>query len=276
MHCLAEAVVQFCSLGSLVLGVKPLFHSAHTMEFRIATMNVMLVLAVQVCTPCTHSCSSHVQVYTLITDDGGCVHGEVQLVHGTWRGEGTVQVCYRGVWGTVCHSQWDSRDAAVICRQLGLQPEGKHVQAYDTNSVHNDLSHSGAIPFNNAYFGRKRGPVVVQNLFCVGNETSILNCSGAVIPSSCSHASDAGVECPGKINLILSFLFEVLFLYLASTGGPLECSSGAVRLAGGSVPYEGRVEICHNNMWGTVCDDNWDWIDANVVCAQLNFSSFGE
>ena len=51
--------------------------------------------------------------------------------------------------------------------------------------------------------------------------------------------------------------------------------SGALRLAGGSTIYEGRVEICNNNTWGTICDDHWDTDDAQVVCRQLNFFTSG-
>ena len=57
------------------------------------------------------------------------------------------------------------------------------------------------------------------------------------------------------------------------------CTDGDVRLAGGSVPNEGRVEICVNRAWGTVCYGRysyyWSTQDATVVCRQLGHQELG-
>ena len=50
---------------------------------------------------------------------------------------------------------------------------------------------------------------------------------------------------------------------------PSNCTHGDVRLMGGSSRMDGRLELCINNMWGTVCDDWFDVRDADVVCKKL-------
>ena len=47
----------------------------------------------------------------------------------------------------------------------------------------------------------------------------------------------------------------------------------SIRLADGNSPYSGRVEIYRNGVWGTVCDDKWTIINAQVVCRQLGYGS---
>ena len=53
------------------------------------------------------------------------------------------------------------------------------------------------------------------------------------------------------------------------------CTSGQLRLADGNIANEGRVEICMNNEWGTVCDDSFSSTDATVACRQLGYSTTG-
>ena len=60
----------------------------------------------------------------------------------------------------------------------------------------------------------------------------------------------------------------------------IACANGDVRLMNGSEHTStlgiGRVEICYNNSYWSVCDDRWDILDAGVVCRQLDARSSSE
>ena len=53
------------------------------------------------------------------------------------------------------------------------------------------------------------------------------------------------------------------------------CEHGQVRLAGSGYSTIGRIEVCMAGTWGTVCSDNFDQNDANVICTHLGYSQYG-
>ena len=53
------------------------------------------------------------------------------------------------------------------------------------------------------------------------------------------------------------------------------CTDGQVRLFGGSTDYEGTVEICINNAWGTISDYRWGYQEAQTVCNVLGYTAPG-
>ena len=72
-----------------------------------------------------------------------------------------------------------------------------------------------------------------------------------------------------EVFLSLSNSLRAICLHLAP------CSNGDLRLVGGNVKNEGRVEICAGNVWGTVCHNQFSNVDAKVVCRKLNYLTTG-
>ena len=54
---------------------------------------------------------------------------------------------------------------------------------------------------------------------------------------------------------------------------PDECQTGQLRFGDNSTGLAGRVEVCVDGRWSTVCDNGWDYRDAVVVCTQLGLPS---
>ncbi|XP_026202795.1 deleted in malignant brain tumors 1 protein-like isoform X2 [Anabas testudineus] len=157
-----------------------------------------------------------------------------------------------------------SEDAGVICSGVRLSGSGStrcsgRVEIYHNHSwgtvcddkwdlndamvVCRELNCGAALDATqSATFGSGTGQIWLDDVDCSGNERSLTECQHSGFGNNnCRHSEDAGVICSG------------------------------VRLTGsGSTQCSGRVEIYHNNIWGTVCDDEWDLNDAMVVCRELN------
>lgn len=83
------------------------------------------------------------------------------------------------------------------------------------------------------------------------------------------------MQCLGKF-LHHKYICYFFFVFCVAPNTTENCTNGNLRLKGSENHYEGRIEICLNGSWGSICPYNWDNNDAAVVCKQLNFSAIGK
>ena len=135
----------------------------------------------------------------LISVGGQCSEYDVRLVDGVTGNEGRVEVCVSGGWGTVCHDGWDTLDATVVCRQLGLPTVGTFVFNYNEIAAYVVLqSFSASQAVNGGEFPANPSlPIAMDSVRCNGEETSLGDCvyRGSNNLRSCSHMKDAGIRC---------------------------------------------------------------------------------
>ena len=72
-------------------------------------------------------------------------------------------------------------------------------------------------------------------------------------------------------NVLVALLNSSMSFISGSDTLQARCVDGDIQLVNGSSPLEGRVEICMNNAWGTVCNNSFSSSDAEVVCTQLGY-----
>ena len=54
------------------------------------------------------------------------------------------------------------------------------------------------------------------------------------------------------------------------------CDDGELRLDEGETEWEGRLEMCYNERWGTVSSEGWTDINTQVVCNDFGYDVSGK
>lgn len=191
---------------------------------------------------------------------------------------GRVEVKAFGRWGYVCDDKFGMADANVLCRELGYPLGASEVKSNSYYTPQENLV-DGANTFFN-----------MDEVNCRGNETTLKECdfSGWGM-HDCNEEEVVGVIC--KVP-VMTCMPEYWLCETSSECIPMsfmcdnvhDCSDGSdeapqhcnatleYRLVGGDVDLEGRVEVKYQDVWGTVCDDDFGDKEAYVFCSTLGFT----
>jgi len=204
-------------------------------------------------------------------------NGAVALFGGGSPREGRLEVYHNGTWGTVCDDGFTDEAASVVCYSLGFGHVGREM--------------------NISLYGIGTGQIWLDDIHCNGKERHIGECShrGWGV-HNCGHSEDVAVSCVGDPLTTSSVLSSRITSQMTSsptlidntttvqsTHHTTQISStvvpcpheGNIALNGGRSSREGRLQVCHNGIWGTVCDDGFTDAAARVVCYSLGYGYVG-
>ena len=136
--------------------------------------------------------------------------------------------------------------------------------------LYSSIALQDAVAYSGTHFGEGSGPYHYSSFGCSGIENSILNCSHVNYLTAVNL--EERQECLVKVATLISYDMKN-FIELKKFAGAYcysflvtPCNHGDVRLEDGYTDVEGRVEVCINGQWGTVCDDNTDQSAFDFIC----------
>ncbi|XP_011881077.1 PREDICTED: uncharacterized protein LOC105569323 isoform X2 [Vollenhovia emeryi] len=186
--------------------------------------------------------------------------------------EGRIEVKILEHWGQVCDDGFGMINADVICKELGF-----------------DLGALEVRP--GGFYGNLDPPTrfMVDQLKCRGNESTLRECdfNGWGV-HNCQPEEAVGIVCKTAVNTCQEGYWkcdntptciptpficdEVVDCPDHSDESPEHCDAPfELRLVNGTNLLQGRVEVRHHGVWGTVCDDDFTSATATVICRSLGY-----
>ncbi|NXN24280.1 C163A protein, partial [Nycticryphes semicollaris] len=190
-------------------------------------------------------------------------YGGYRLANGSTTCSGRVELLHGGTWGMLCDYLWDLPTANALCQQLDC---GFALLIPDGQSFGKGNGSTGD------RFVDGNGPVWRDAFHCEGTESCLWDCAQVTLGNpTCSAGDTATVICSGKsgTQLMLCKTSHSQPMGVAEDVGVICSGDRQIRLVNETNRCAGRVELYHDGIWGTVCDDKWDLSDAHVVCKQL-------